>query len=397
MFMGSLLGLALAAGPASAQLRSVEDPAPNPDLERACGLNVLMILDESGSINSSGATNDVRAAFKAFTDAIKNTSSAMAVAEFSSEARLPAIGPFDPGEYIIVTDDTKEDLDRYVDDDYNPGGKTNWEDGFRMGIPNFANRENYQVPHLTVMITDGEPTRVIRDDRVNDFEYANQVPLSSNQTTDASNNPAADRAIRNANDLKGQGSHILAIAVGNGLSSGGSLDRLIRVSGPDVFDGTGEFDITTDDIYREPDFSRLQDALREAAFQLCAPSVTIEKLVDLTPDPDTLEDAVQGEGWTFDGTVTPPPGASFDWVLPESQSPATGPLSGTTDATGFVTFQWTPDRDGESGFTAIETPQPGFSNLPDETVCTFRTPDSGDEPLAIQTFDGSRRLKPAAR
>ncbi len=72
------------------------------------------------------------------------------------------------------------------------------------------------------------------------------------------------------------------------------MNRLIDVSGPDVFDGTGEFDIATDDVFLEADFDELEDALRNAAFQLCAPSVTVRKLYDQTPDPDTLEDRLPG-------------------------------------------------------------------------------------------------------
>ena len=125
---------------------------------------------------------------------------------------------------------------------------------------------------------------MIRTDNVSQSQYENKVPLDSNQVADASEDSAADKAVPNANAIKAQGSHILAIAVGDGLDSNSSLNRLKKVSGPDVFDGTGTFDISTTDVYREPDFSKLKDALREAAFQLCAPSVTIRKMVDLTPD-----------------------------------------------------------------------------------------------------------------
>ena len=75
----------------------------------------------------------------------------------------------------------------------------------------------------------------------------------------------------NANAHQGHGSHILTVAVGNGLNNPDSLDRIIDVSGPDVFSGTGTFDITTDDVYRVANFADLEDAMREAAFQLCAP------------------------------------------------------------------------------------------------------------------------------
>ena len=103
-------------------------PAPNPDLTKACGLDVLVILDESGSIESSNATDDVRRAFTAFVDSLNNTGSSMAVVEFSTVARLPSIGGLPGGQYITITDGTSQDFEDYIEDDYNPNDKTNWED-----------------------------------------------------------------------------------------------------------------------------------------------------------------------------------------------------------------------------------------------------------------------------
>lgn len=385
--VGTLLAVALVASvfamPLAAQgiTRARVDPAPNPDLEKSCGLDILMILDESGSIQNAHATDDVRDAFKAFTAALNNTSSSIAVAEFSTVARLPSIGAFGPGDYITITDSTKPDLDSYVDNDYDPDGSTNWEDALRMGIPNHAERPDPVVPHLTVLITDGDPNRVIREWRVTEDEYANKVPLSSNEVTRSSKNAAADAAVPNANLIKAQGSHILAIAVGNGLSGGSALNRLEKLSGPDIYDGSGTFDISTHDIYREPDFRNLQDALRDAAFQLCAPSVTIQKLVDLTPDPNSLDDAVPGVGWEVTGTPTAAGG--FDWVLPDATPAAS--KTDLTDNGGFAQFQWTTNAAVDSAFTATETPQAGFSNLPNETSCTYRTPDLPDTVLTLDS------------
>jgi von Willebrand factor type A domain len=378
----------LAGQDAFAVLRQTETPIDNPDLQQACGLNVLMVLDESGSIGDND--DNVRTAFKAFTAAIKNTSSSMAVAEFSKVARLPTIGPFAPGDYITVTDQTKTALDAYVDNNYNPGGNTNWEDGLRMGIANsaFAPRPTVDVPHLTVFITDGDPTRVIRNDRVTQDEYLNKVPLNDNETTDSDKNAAADRAVANANNLKTQGSHILVVAVGNGVTSAASLARIEKISGPDVFPNASNdpFDISTDDVYREPDFNELEDALREAAFQLCSPSVTVEKIVDLTPDPNSLDDALPGPNWQITGDVTAPGNGTYAWILPVGEDPGTGPKSTLTDNSGFATYQWRPaDEVGPSGFAASEVIQAGFTNDQTLTSCTFRTPDSPDAPLALDT------------
>ena len=371
-----------------------DHPADNPDLERSCGLNILVILDESSSIEISDATDDVRTAFKAFTGALKNTASSMAVADFGTVASLPAIGPFAPGEYITITDATKADLDDYIDNTYDPPQGppyqyTGWEDALRMGNPNFAPRPDPAVPHLTVFITDGEPNRIIKDS-VSTEDYLNQVPLFDFQINSANEDTSAEKAVANANGIKQQGSHILVIAVGDGLSSPSSLDRLELVSGPDIYDGTGEFDIATDDIYLEPDFEKLADALRDAAFQLCAPSITIQKLIDDTPDPDSLDDAYPGIGWEIAGT--PSVTDDFEWVLPSNGTgPSTPPTMTTlTGGAGFATFQWNTDLPVDSGFTATEIVQPGYTNDQSRTECTFRTPDTDDAVLPLDSVgDGT--------
>lgn len=144
--------------------------------------------------------------------------------------------------------------------------------------------------------------------------------------------------------------------MGAALQNAQSVDRLIAMSGPDVFDGTGVFDIATDDVYLEPDFAELENALRKAAFQLCAPSVSIRKLVDLTPDPDTLDDAVAGTGFEGVGTVTNMTAAQFDWVLPSGADQGSTSATAITDAAGFATFQWTPTNPTmTSDFELIET------------------------------------------
>ena len=139
----------------------------------------------------------------------------------------------------------------------------------------------------------------------------------------------------NANALKAQGSHILAVAVGNGLNRPDSLLRIIAVSGPNVFSGTGAFDVSTHDVYRVPDFDDLEDAMREAAFQLCAPSVNVRKVVDHNPDP-AVDDLEPDQGWSMTANVAPTPAT---WVLPTGASGSTA--TGTTGPDGFVNFQWT--------------------------------------------------------
>jgi len=361
---------------------------PNPPLTRACGLDVLMILDESGSIDQADATDAVRDAFRAFTASLNNTSSSIAVAEFSTVARLPI------PTYTVVTNATiANQFNPYING-YRPDGSTNWEDALRVGRF-FAPRPDPQRPHLVVFITDGDPNRVIDRSDINQNEYETVLPISSNDTQSVNENQAADAAVPNANAIKGMGSHILAIAVGNALQNQQSLNRLVRVSGPDIFDGTGIFDITNDDIYRVPDFDQLAAALEEAAFQLCAPSVTVRKLVDNTPDPGT-DDAVPAAGWGITAQVTT--GSPFTWILPAG---ATGGSATTsTDGAGFATFQWDLAVLGDSTVTITEQAAGAFGlvNDPTATSCVFRTPDvPGDRPLPIVVGDGQFTATVSAR
>ena len=326
-----------------------QTPLANPDLEKKCGIDIHVVLDESGSVKDF--KGDVQTAFRAFTSALRNTGSRLAVSEFSTVARLPLSGP---AKYAFtpVTDQTIADtFEPYIATGYNPSGSTNWEDGFR--VPRYLNNlqqantgsSDQVVPDLVVFITDGNPNKVINHNRVtydpgnadiSDNEYENKVPLTDRETSSQNQNPATGRAVANSNGLKAQDAHVLALAVGDGLSGTGTLTRLESISGPDVYDGTGTFDIETDDVYKEDDVSKLEEALRDAAFQLCAPSITVRKLVDVTPDTG-IGDAIPGPGLDITASnISPPPST---WVQPTA-APGTTAVTDTTDGNGFVNFQW---------------------------------------------------------
>ena len=85
-----VVAASLPVGAALADPREEPVPGPNPDLVAACGIDIHMILDESGSVQNYAG--DVRRAFRAFTSALKNTGSRLAVSEFSTVARLPLTG-----------------------------------------------------------------------------------------------------------------------------------------------------------------------------------------------------------------------------------------------------------------------------------------------------------------
>ncbi|MBZ2199649.1 DUF7507 domain-containing protein [Occultella gossypii] len=359
-----------------------EDPRStvNPDLVASCGLDIHVILDESGSIATAGATANVRQAFRGFTDALRNTGSRMAVSEFSTVARLPLTGAAQR-TYTTVTDATiASTFEPYIANGFQPQGSTNWEDALRMGR-HFLPRQSAAVPHLTVFITDGDPNRAIGAG-VTSTQYETVVPLSDGQTASVSAAAATSAAVPNANAIRAQGSHVLAVAVGSALNNQTSLNRLIQMSGPNVYSGAGDFDISTHDVYRVPNFDSLEAALRDAAFDLCAPSVTVRKLIDQDADPG-LGTTIPGAGWALTGTVSPEPA---EWVLPAGATGTTATQA--TDAAGFATFQWNPTQAGDAQITVTEQDpggmDPGYVNVPEQTQCTYRTQaQAADLPLPV--------------
>jgi hypothetical protein len=68
--------------------------AENPKLTARCGLKVMLLLDESNSIHTFGATEDVRDAATAFVTALEGTGSEVAITAFHSFARqgVPSAG-----------------------------------------------------------------------------------------------------------------------------------------------------------------------------------------------------------------------------------------------------------------------------------------------------------------
>ena len=327
---------------------------PNPDLVRACGLNVILVLDESGSIQStSGAETAVRNAATSFVSALADTGSEMAIIEFGTEAKKV----FD---YTAVTSGVGGTIDTvfnpYINatatsgDVYDApsqlGGWTNWDDALDE-VENI--NANSGVAPLLIFVTDGDPTAYNRD-----------LPGEDNGvTTDAGSDPQSlERAVAEANAVKDQGTHILVVGIGNGLNNATSQQRLRDISGNDEFTGSPDvLDIETDDVARVTDFMDLEAALRQVAFDLCAPSLTITKLADDNGD-GTFEPA---QGWEFNAGVEAPipDGTDYTWILPNGATPG-GQASVTTGSEGTATFQWEPNSLINSQITFDETAQPDY-------------------------------------
>ena len=286
----------------------VTTPGPNPNLPPRCGINVMLVLDKSGSIASSGATEAVRNATRAFLAALSGTGAKVSITDFSSTAKWQ-VG------YTTVTLDTIAGVfEPYLEDVYNPSGWTNWEDAFKT--VHGANTQGTKAD-LVVFVTDGDPT-------------ARNTPSGPETGLTEGDVEALRPAAAEADRVKAQGSHVLALGVGAAVTKPTSARRLTAISGFNEYPGTefGKADYTL-----VQNFADLAARLRAIAVELCKSSVIVTKKVDegdgvYRPDP----------GWQFTASVSTSSG-DYTWLQP-APPPDTGPRSETTNDDGVATFQW---------------------------------------------------------
>jgi uncharacterized repeat protein (TIGR01451 family) len=308
---------------------TVTEPAANPNLPARCGINVMLVLDESTSISASGETETVRNATRAFLNALAGTGAEVSIIDFSTTAaqRVP---------YTTVTDATIADVfEPYLRNGYRPDGYTNWEAAFQKTRE--ANTEG-TLADLVVFITDGDPSA------------RNNPPHSPIANLTPGDVSAMRGATAEADLVKEQGSHILALGVGAAVTQEASARRLTAISG---FEQAPPADFSTADFTLVRNFDLLAAALRRIAVELCQSSVTVTKLVDegdgiYRPDP----------GWSFTTTVSTSTG-DFTWLLP---TPGTGDSrTAVTDTDGVASFQWKPSNaTATSTVTVEEQLKPGF-------------------------------------
>jgi uncharacterized repeat protein (TIGR01451 family) len=319
----------------------VTAPVANPNLPPRCGIEVMLVLDESRSIQSSGATETVRDAARAFLAAMAGTGAEVSIVDFGTSAARRI-------DYTDVTSDSIADVfEPYLVRGYKPKGSTNWEAAFQeVREANAAG----PVADLVVLVTDGDPTA---------RNHPPGRPVADLVEGEAE---ALRRAAQQADLVKDQGSHVLALGVGAAVTNPASARRLTAISGPGQYPGAA---FSSADYTLLQDFDDLGQALRRIAIELCRASVTLTNLVDegdgrYRPDP----------GWRFTATVSTRPGG-YAWLQPPPS--ATGPRSDTTDEDGVVTFQWRSASAGAtSTVTVSEDLRPGYEFV--DADCTVSAP-----------------------
>ena len=313
------LAAAVAAVVLAAGSRGASASVSNPPLGEACGFDVVLVMDESGSISSSVFAS-MQAAFVLFVEALNDTPTEFALVDFGYLAH-PRADFQSNGGIITAINAPKLSGSQY----------TNWQealdaadDYFHGSPPQPGPPFHRDNPDLIIFASDGNPN-----------VYGSPYTYNVAQ--------ALATAVASADHLKGESIRILPIAIGNDLN----LANMEAISGPgDVI---------------QSDFDQLAADLAELALQLCGGTITAHKVIDCDGNPTTTNDQSNGEGWTFNANADPPDSST--------------PPSGQTDNGGKINFEIALGADGTATVDVVETPQASFGFVSASCV------DQGDNPV----------------
>ena len=326
--------------------------ATNPDLVGACGLDILFVLDETGSMGDE--EEELVDAVQAFRASLEGTLSRIGIIEFSSlpetgdtedptpgqpqSARLVTNGFLDPANAILTGYQQVDGVSAANTDSYNADGYTSWQEGLWKA-------SEFATADLLIFFTDGNPNTVDGDSHVTSPSYHGYGNAEATE--------AAEFAATYANIIKNAGTHILGMGLG---FNSAQASRLALVSGPQgVSLPNGTFDVETTDYVTFSDPDDIATALEEVSNQLCSTTFNITKWVPSGPNYDFGQGTgfEKASGWTFDLSNPIVDGGSV-WV----DAPPASTSGGT------VTFKWQNNVRGNSASVDLsETLKSGWDVL----------------------------------
>jgi hypothetical protein len=286
----------------------------NPSFPAACGLRVALVLDVSGSVGSS--LPSLKTAAKTFTNSLVGTPSQLALFTFASTAPANSTNNQNRPVTPVSTQTGADTVNAWIDGLTSNGG-TNWDRGI------YQVAQSGSTFDIAVIITDGNPTFYGNQEGPGNFTRFREI----------------ENGIFSANAVKAEGTRMIAVGVGSGVS--GPAANLISISGPTA----------GSDYYQTTDYTQAGAALRALALGNCQGTVSvIKQVVPSTTPPGSITGAVPAGGWQFGATTT-------------TSGVAITPTSGTTAAgSGAVSFDLTfPGGTTTAAVRVDETQQPGFT------------------------------------
>ena len=280
-------------------------PVTNPTLSQSCGLDIALVLDVSGSIDSTELTQ-MKTAFKGFVDALAGTPTQFSVTKFDTTATV--LQTF-TGDSTLV----KSKIDSAFG-----GNFTNWQDGFVKTNNTLPNRTN---PNLIIFASDGNP---------------NRTGISGTSVTES---VAVADAVTIANAIKSSGTRILALGIGSDLD----IANMKAISGNSANTG----DVLTSDVI-STNFSTLAAQLATFASQTCGGTITVKKVIngnnsaslndwhftvngqDYSTDDNGYTAAIPVTSGTYSVTETQKSGYSLNTAVCVKNTVPVGTFSGNT-------------------------------------------------------------------
>ena len=309
----------------------------NPALSSSCGLDIVLVLDSSGSIDSSELAQ-MKTAMLSFVSAfLPATPTEIAVVEFDSSASVTQ-------GFTSNTTLLNSAINAAAS-----GGWTNWDDAIRDARLLFPNRP--ANPDLIVLASDGDPTA-----RGGHTTLGHSGSISTN----ISEQNAMSWAVAEANAAKTAGTRIMSLGIGTSVDT----NNMIAISGPTVSPpapANASADVITSS------FSTLASSLASLAEGLCGGTITVHKVIDADGNTATTGDQSNGVGWTFNTNVD----------APDFSTPA----SGDTDGSGMINFDIDLGGDNAATVDIIEPGETGYTFV--SASCTKQgngavgTPGSG--------------------
>lgn len=322
-----------------------QGPVTNPPLGQSCGLDIGLIVDTSGSVDSTEMTK-MKTALTNFANAFTGTPTVFSLTSFATESVLERAFSRTPSQ---IANDISTDIPS------DGTGSTNWDAGLGRSFGTFDPRETKS--NLIVIATDGSPNR-----------RGYPTLIDESQDYPAGLLAAIDRA----NLIKQAGTRIVVVGIGEDTADPATpaqkLEKMKSISGPNVALTPAEITVDTD-VIKVTDFNGIGSALSAFANELCGGKILVQKQFDVDGDgtvdydgslPDTTL-----QGWTFDVNGSP-----------------SNPGAVTTTDTGALSF------DVDNGtYSVVETNQKPGTHIVSAS-CVNGTEPAGTFNLETKTVSG---------
>ena len=326
----------------------------NPALPSHCGLDVLLLLDRSGSITSQKDT--YKAAAKQFVSTLNGTPTRLKIYSFAANATADQATFLD-----LENSSSAAAANAKIDSVYNAtGDATNWDAGMKLAAGAGVD--------VVVFVTDGNPTYRDSPTGGSTGSTVNLLDLTF--------------GVASANKVKSAGTTILAVGAGTGVTAA----NLAAVSGP-----TAGSDYVTSSV------AGLDAKLQQIANTLCGARIHVRQLTD-DGDP-----SVAKAGWTltpgkpsgsaaaFSPATVTTTGGSADDVVAVDHIPAAGATSITVAQTPQAGYAFVGSACRTGGFADVTggggtTATIANVGRNDDWYCTFRSSHNGRVVVKQQTL-----------